>query len=104
MPTPPQITAEQRQAALEKAAIVRAQRAEIKAQIKKRDLTLAELLERASTEDVVAKMRVLPVIESLPGIGRAKARALMDQIGIKDTRRLGGLGPKQKAELLSRVG
>ncbi|MDA8270551.1 MAG: integration host factor, actinobacterial type [Actinomycetota bacterium] len=104
MATPPQITKEQRQAALVRAQEVRGQRAEIKAQMKKGDLRLSALLERAGTEDLVGKIRVLNALESLPGFGRVKARALMDQIGIKDTRRLQGLGDRQKAELLSRIG
>lgn len=72
--------------------------------MKKGDLTLSTLLERASTDPLVGKIRVLNALESLPGFGRVKARALMDQIGIKDTRRLQGLGDRQKAELLSGVG
>ncbi len=100
---PPQITEEQRQAALIKAAEVRKQRANIKVQLKKGDLSLATLLERAG-EDLVGKMRVKHVIESIPGYGKVKALELMEQVGIDETRRIGGLGAKQKAELLGRVG
>ncbi|MDA8270893.1 MAG: integration host factor, actinobacterial type [Actinomycetota bacterium] len=104
MTTPPQLTAEQRQAALAKAAEVRVQRAEIKAQIKKGDISLSTLFERAVTDSLVGKMKVQTVLESLPGYGKVKAQGLMDQVGISETRRLQGLGEKQKAELLSRVG
>ena len=47
MPQPPALTAEQRQAALEKAAKVRRERAEVKEKLKMGSLTLAELLNQA---------------------------------------------------------
>jgi len=104
MPTPPQISPEQRLAALAKAAEVRAQRAEIKVELKKGSLDLATLLERALEEELVGKMRVSAVLENLPGYGKVKAQKVMDQVGISDTRRLQGLGANQKNQLLALVG
>ena len=45
-------------------------------------------------------MRVLTLLESLPALGKVKARRLLDQIGISESRRIQGLGAKQRAELL----
>lgn len=104
MTTAPQITPEQRQAALEKAKEARTKRAELKARIKSGEIGLAALLESASTDSIVGKMKVASVLESLPGHGKAKAAGLMNQIGITDTRRLQGLGARQKAELLRLAG
>lgn len=103
MPNPPQISAEQRMAALEKAAAVRTQRAEIKAGLKKGSVDLVGLLERAPKEDLVGKMKVSAVLENLPGYGKVKAQKVMEQVGISDTRRLAGLGANQKNQLLSLV-
>ena len=103
MPNPPQISPEQRLAALEKAARVRTQRAEIKADLKKGSVSLASLLERARNEDLVGKMKVSNVLENLPGVGKAKAQKVMEQVGISDTRRLAGLGTNQRNQLLSLV-
>jgi ribosomal protein S13 len=77
MPQPPALTPEQRQAALAKAARVRRERAEVN-----------------------GKMKVLSVLESLPGLGKVKARRLMETVGISESRRLQGLGSNQRESLL----
>ncbi|MGD0218937.1 MAG: integration host factor, actinobacterial type [Acidimicrobiales bacterium] len=104
MPQPPSLTPEQRTAALAKAAQARKARAEIKDQLKNGRVTLSGLLGRAVNDDVVGKMKVLAVLESLPGTGKVKARRLMEQVGISETRRLQGLGAKQRHALLEAVG
>ncbi len=100
MPQPPALTPEQRQAALQKAAKVRRERAEIKEKLKMGSLTFAELLSKAENDETLGKMKIISVLESLPGLGKVKARRLMDSVGISDSRRLQGLGAKQRAELL----
>jgi hypothetical protein len=100
MPLPPTLTAEQRQAALEKAAIARRERAELKERLKMSSLTLTELLDQAEGNDVIGKMKVVAVLESLPGVGKVKARRTMEEIGISETRRVRGLGAQQREALL----
>jgi hypothetical protein len=100
MPQPPRLTDEQRQAALEKAAKVRRERAELKEKLKMGTLTLQSLLERADKDDAVGKMKVVTVLESLPGLGKVKARRLMEEVGISASRRLQGLGAKQRQALI----
>jgi hypothetical protein len=100
MPQPPALTPEQRQAALEKAARVRRERAEVKEKLKLGSLSLSELLKTAENDETVGKMKVVSVLESLPGLGKVKARRLMETVGISESRRLQGLGAKQRAELL----
>lgn len=104
MPLPPALSDEQRQAALAKAAEARRLRAELKDRLKMGSLTLAELLALADADDLVAGIKVLAVLESLPGVGKVTARRTMDEIGIADTRRLRGLGDKQRQALLSAFG
>ena len=104
MAGPPQLTAEQRQAALAKAGEVRRKRAEVKQQLKMRSISLSDLLAQAETDDVVAGTKVLAVLESLPGMGKVRARKMMDEIGIADSRRIRGLGEQQRASLLARCG
>jgi len=100
MPLPPTLSAEQRQAALEKAARARRERAELKERLKMSSLTLTELLDQAEGNDVIGKMKVVAVLESLPGVGKVKARRTMEEIGISDTRRVRGLGAQQRESLL----
>ena len=64
-------------------------------------LTLPELLEQAENDDIVGKMKVLAVLESLPGVGKVKARRTMEEIGISETRRVRGLGAQQRKALLA---
>ena len=92
MPQPPALTPEQRQAALEKAAKVRRERAEVKEKLKLGSLSLDELLTKAEGDETVGKMKVVSVLESLPGLGKVKARRLMETVGISESRRLQGLG------------
>ena len=98
MATPPQLTPEQRAAALEKAAEARAARAEIKARLKMGSMSLSDAL--ASDDTNVGKLKVVSLLESLPGVGKVKARRVMDEIGIADNRRVQGLGEQQKRQLL----
>jgi hypothetical protein len=100
MPLPPALSDEQRQAALEKAAQARRERAELKERLKMGSITLRELFDQSAGDDVVGKMKVLAVLESLPGVGKVKARRIMDEIGISDTRRVRGLGAQQREALL----
>jgi hypothetical protein len=94
------LSPEQRQAALEKAAAARRARAELKERLKMGSLTLSELLAEADRDETVGKTKVLAVLEALPGVGKVKARRVMDDIGIAETRRLRGLGDTQRAKLL----
>ena len=100
MPLPPPLSEEQRRAALEKAAIARRKRAELKEQLKNGTISLKDLLGRTDDE-VVGKMKVSTVLESLPGVGRVRAKKLMERLDISESRRMRGLGAKQKENLLT---
>lgn len=100
MPKPPALTADQRQAALEKAAEARKVRAELKERLKMGSISLSELFDRADNDDIVGKLKVLALLESLPGIGKVKARRVMEEIGISESRRVRGLGEQQRKALL----
>ena len=100
MPQPPTLTPEQREAALAKAAEARRARAELKEKLKMGSLTLKELLDQADDNDIVGKMKVLAVLESLPGVGKVRARRTMEEIGIADTRRVRCLCEQQRRSLL----
>jgi hypothetical protein len=100
MALPPQLSPEQRAAALEKAAAARKERAELKEKLKMGSLSLRELLDLSDQNEIVGKTKVLAALEALPGVGKVKARRTMEEIGIAETRRLRGLGKEQRAKLL----
>jgi len=104
MSLPPSRTPDQRAAAREKAAEARRIRAEVKDRLKMGLLSFPALLDEADADETVAKMKVLAALESLPKLGKVKARRAMAEIGIADTRRLRGLGRSQRARLLDRFG
>jgi hypothetical protein len=100
MPLPPALTPEQRTAALEKAAVARRVRAEIKARLKLNRLSLPDLFAQSDNDDIVAKLKVVSVLESLPGVGKVRARRIMADLDISESRRLRGLGRNQREGLL----
>ena len=102
MPQPPPLSPEARAAALEKAAAARRQRAELKEKLKMGSITLAELFEQ-DDDEAIAKMKVLAVLQSLPGLGKVKASRTMKEVGIAETRRVQGLGANQRKALLDRL-
>ncbi len=97
----PELTAEQRKAALEKAALVRKERADIKRRLKEGKLKVSDILKKADDE-IYGKMTVKSVIESVPGVGKLRAAKIMEEIGISTSRRVKGLGPKQISALKER--
>ena len=99
MGLPPQLTPEQRQEALDKAAASRKRRAEVKIKIKNGEFSIDTILEIAKTEDAVAKMRVKELLESLSGVGKVRAHSLMERLNISPTRRIQGLGRLQIKQL-----
>lgn len=100
----PPLTPEQRAQALEKAAAARKVRAEVKAQLKSRELTLSAVIKKAETDAALGKMKVVTLLESLPRVGATTAAGVMEEVGIATSRRIRGLGEHQRAELIRRFG
>ena len=96
----PTLTEEQRRDALAKAAEARKKRAQLKDQLKNGRLSLQQVLERRQDE-TVGKMKISSVLEALPGVGKVRARKLMERLDISASRRVRGLGAKQKEALLA---
>jgi len=98
----PQLSAEDRKAALEKAKEARIKRAEIREQLKTGKLSLKKVL-AMKDDPVVGRMKVSTLIETLPGYGKAKSEKIMLELKIAPSRRLKGLGERQEAALLERL-
>ena len=96
----PELDPETRAAALAKAAEVRRVRAELKQMLKSGEVTLRQVLERSGDSDALQRMRVIEVLGAMPAYGPVKARRLMEELDIASTRRLRGLGPRQREALL----
>ncbi len=98
----PPLTPEQRAAATEKAKEARRTRAQVKNRLKYAQGSLADVIAEGQADDAVGKMKVSALLESLPGVGKVRARQIMDEIGISESRRVRGLGTHQAKALVER--
>ena len=100
MALPPRLSDEERTRALEVAKLSRQERARVKAELRKGEISFSQFIESAESNSVLAKMRVIDLLESLPGYGKIRAQAVMEKFEISPTRRVQGLGRHQRASLL----
>ncbi|MGD7001199.1 integration host factor, actinobacterial type [Corynebacterium halotolerans] len=100
----PKLTDEQRKEALAKAAEARKARAELKENLKRGDTNLKAVLDKAQTDEIIGKTKVSALLEALPKVGKVKAKEIMEELEIAQTRRLRGLGERQRRALLERFG
>ncbi len=101
MPTPPILTPEERAAALAKASFARKRRAEVKMSIKAGVLDIQGVYQLSQSDEAISKMRVAEMLESITGVGKIRALAIMERLNISPTRRIKGLGSHQLKNLLS---
>jgi hypothetical protein len=80
--------------------VARRERALIRARLKSGDLKAREVLESCEENLAWGALPIRAFLTALPGIGTAKAESIMRQIDIADSRRLRGLGERQRLELL----
>lgn len=100
----PPLTPDQRAAALEKAAKARKDRAEVKNNLKRGGTTLPAVLKQGQSDDTVGKMKVSALLEAMPGVGKVRARQIMERLGIAESRRVRGLGANQRTALENEFG
>ena len=99
MGAPPLLTPEERARALAKAKESRQIRAAVKARVKKGELSISDVIAMADNDEAIAKMRVLELVESISGVGKIRAKAILERLDISLTRRVQGLGRIQMQSL-----
>ena len=97
----PNLSKDERAKALEKAQEMRTKRMELRKELKAGKVTLAEVLKR--DDEIVTRMKVKYLLESLPNVGKITAVSIMEEIGINESRRVPGLGKRQLAMLLEKL-
>ena len=100
----PSLTARERADALAKAAAARVRRAQVKADLKSGKLKLSEVLDSAEEDEAITRMKVVALLQALPRVGATTAQSLLDEFEISQSRRVKGLGAKQRAKLIDRFG
>lgn len=96
----PEMTDEQRAAALARAGEARRKRAEIKHLLKSGSISFSDVLDRAEEDDLVAGTKIQAIVVSMPHMGKVSTKRLLEEIGIADNRTIRGLGPNQRKALL----
>jgi hypothetical protein len=95
----PTLTAQQRQDALRQAIAARAARKQLLKAVACGQESIPGVLGRAKTDTIVGRTKVTALLSSLPGFGPAKVTALMQRTGIAPSRRIAGLGQRQRQAL-----
>ncbi len=99
----PKLTPGEKLQALAKAQEMRSQRAKIRVRLKSGEMTLREVLANSDNE-VIGRMRVSYLLQSLPQVGKVTSRRIMKEIGIHENRRVQGLGKRQIEALMEKFG
>lgn len=94
----PTLTDEERKAALDKALEARKKRSLALKEFKQGKVTLEDLLE--TQDDCLRRIKIYDLLRVYKGIGNTKARKIMKELHIAETRRIAGLGKHQHAALL----
>jgi S13-like H2TH domain len=93
----------QRADALAAALAARQERSRLRAALKSRDLTAVDVITGASTNPVWGAVRVSWLLACMPGIGAVRAERIMERLQIAPSRRVQGLGERQRAALLEEL-
>ena len=90
---PPRLSTRARRRAGEKAVLARQDRAKVKEQVASGELFFFDLFkdERKS----IARMKLMDLLQSVPGIGQARAQLIFERTNISPSRRIGGVGHRQ---------
>jgi guanylate kinase len=100
MTRPPEMSDEDRRRALELSKESRQVRAKYKGLINSGELSIIDFLSMAESNSILGKMRVKDLLESVPGYGKVRVENLMKKSEISPTRRVQGLGKKQRSSLI----
>jgi guanylate kinase len=97
-PDPPEVD---RIAAGRAAVAARQARAAVKAAIANRSRTALDAAQQGwrEPESTEAGMRVRELLGSIPGLGPTRVARVLEELGISDKKRVGGLGIRQRAAL-----
>lgn len=97
----PQLSEQERRAAAEAALVARRRRAAVKKDLADGSIGLSQVFDLGRSDPAVAKMRVSDLLAAMPRIGPVRAQAIMEQAEIATSRRLRGLGDRQRHALLA---
>ncbi|MFM8868630.1 MAG: guanylate kinase [Candidatus Nanopelagicus sp.] len=90
---PPRLSRRSRRKAGQKAVLARQERARVKEEIASGEKFFFELF--ADERKSIKRMKLVDLLQSVPGIGKIRADLIMDRAEISSSRRIGGVGKRQ---------
>ena len=66
-------------------------------------LTLGDVFDRSADRPMVAGIKILTVLEAVPGVGKVRARRLLDAAGIEESDRIDQLTDARRRSLLEEL-
>lgn len=90
---PPRLSRRSRRKAGESAVKARQERARVKESITSGELFFFDLFE--DERKSIKRMKLMDLLQSVPGIGKIRAEIIMDRAEISPSRRIGGVGKRQ---------
>ncbi len=96
----PDMSPEDRAKALESAKQARTKRAALLKRVSRGELTVAKVLSMADKDKCYERIKVIQLLKAVPGYGEIRATKLMEDLGIAESRRLRGLGFRQRENLI----
>jgi hypothetical protein len=94
----PERSLDQRMEALKRANDIRVRRARLKKDLKDGHVRIEEIL--ASPPEYVETAKVFDILMAVPKFGRVKAARFLNQCRISQSKTVGGLSERQRAELV----
>jgi hypothetical protein len=95
----PSRSLDQRMEALRRANVIRVRRAQLKRDLKAGAVSIADVLDEPP--DYVLTAKVYDMLMAVPKLGRVKAMRLLNQCRISQSKTVGGLSERQRAELVT---
>ena len=95
----PERSLDQRMEALKRANDIRVKRAQLKKDLKSGDVSIEEILREPP--EYVSTAKVFDMLMAVPKFGRVKAARLLNQCRISQSKTVGGLSDRQRAEIVS---
>ncbi len=96
-------TADERSEALAAALAARAERARLRVDLKARTMSGVDVIEGSTSNRLWAALKVSWLLESLPGVGEVRAARMLSDLQIAPSRRIQGLGSRQRSALLAEL-
>ncbi len=101
--TAPARSPEERSTALAAALAARHERARLRAALKAREVSPRTVIDGAEDNPLWAQLKVSWLLECLPGIGAVRADRILADVQIAPSRRIRGLGVRQRAALMAEL-